>query len=164
MPKSQQKVSKWRFVHCWFSWKFSVSFYLLRLLVTFAMNYYFLYCIKWHYIHNRCSTGITLLWAIWSYASSNIIQKNRRSRALYNMLVLPHLEYAGAYPAVGDEARFPPAAIWGTTTSAGSALLTQASPPWRPHSCMQNVFLRVGSWPQSLFYSASAAWLERSCF
>ncbi len=35
--------------------------------------------------------------------------------------------------------------------------LTQASPPWRPHSRTQNVFRRIGSGPQPLFYCASAA-------
>ncbi len=30
--------------------------------------------------------------------------------------------------------------MWGTTTSAGSALLKQASPPWRPHSRIQYFF------------------------
>ncbi len=98
--------------------------------------------------------------------------------ALYNTLVRPHLEYAtqaqtllkcclfGAIPAVGNEARegFPPTAIWGTTTPVGTALLIQASPLWRPHCRIQNVFRGVLSDPQSLFYSASAAWLERSSF
>ncbi len=56
----------------------------------------------------------------------------------------------GATPAVGDEARkgFPQTAMWRTITSAGSALLTQASPPWRTHSRIQNVFRRIGSRPQ----------------
>ncbi len=64
-----------------------------------------------------------------------------------------------ANQAVGDEARkgFPPTAIWGTTMLAGSALITQASPPWRPHSRIQNVSWKIVSRPQSLFYSASAA-------
>ncbi len=42
--------------------------------------------------------------------------------------------------------------------SAGSSFLTQASPPWRPNSRIQNVFRRIGSGPQPLFYSANAAW------
>ncbi len=37
-------------------------------------------------------------------------------------------------------------------------------PPWRPHSRIQCVSLRIGSWPQPLFYSASATRLERSTF
>ncbi len=100
---------------------------------------------------------------------------------IYSTLVRPHLEYAnagllaepccwrwlfGANPAVGDEARkgFPPTAIWRKTTSAGSALLTQASPPWRPQSRIKNIFWGIGSGPRPPFYSASVAWLEGSSF
>ncbi len=72
----------------------------------------------------------------------------------------------GANLAVDEKARkgFPPTAIWETTTSAGSALLNQASPPWRPHSWIQSVFWRIRSGPQALLYSANAARLERSSF
>ncbi len=59
----------------------------------------------------------------------------------------------GVIPAVGNEARegFPPTAIWRKTTSAGSARLKQASPPWRPHIRIQNVFWMIGSRFQPLF-------------
>ncbi len=58
-----------------------------------------------------------------------------------------------ANPAAGNEARkgFPLTGIRGTTTSTGSTLLTQTSPPWRPHSRLQNVFSRIGSGPQPFF-------------
>ncbi len=87
---------------------------------------------------------------------------------LYNTLVHPHLENTlqicspnrlfGANPAVSDEARkgFPLSAIWGATSSAGSALPKKASPPWRPHSRIRNVFWWIRSGSQPLFYSASA--------
>ncbi len=73
---------------------------------------------------------------------------------------------SGANPSACEKARkeFPRTAIWGTTTSAGSTLPTQAPPPWRPHSRIQNVFWRIGYGPQPLFYSASAACLEGSPF
>ncbi len=55
-------------------------------------------------------------------------------------------------------------AIWGTTTSTGSALLTQASPQSKPHSRIPNVFRRIRSGAQPLLYSASAARFERVSF
>ncbi len=59
----------------------------------------------------------------------------------------------GANPAVGDDARkgFPPAAIRGTTTSAGSAILKQAKPPWRPHGS-NKAFSGVLDLHPSLFF------------
>ncbi len=72
---------------------------------------------------------------------------------------------SGANPAVGDEARkmFPSNAIRGMTTPARSALLKQASPPWRPHRRIQCVSWGIGSGPV-FFYSVSVARLERSSF
>ncbi len=46
----------------------------------------------------------------------------------------------------------------------GSALRTQASPPWRLHSRMQNVSGGLDLDPSLFFYPTSAAWLERSSF
>ncbi len=57
---------------------------------------------------------------------------------------------------------FPPAAILGTTALTGSALLRQASPPRKPPSLIQCVFLRFGSGPQPLLYSVSTARPGRS--
>ncbi len=89
---------------------------------------------------------------------------------LYNTLGRPHLEYAiqaCSLNLVADAdcleqtqrlalrvARwgFPPTAIWRTTTPAGSSRLTPVSPPWRPHSYIQNVFRRIGPQP-SLFFN-----------
>ncbi len=69
-------------------------------------------------------------------------------------------------PAAGDEARkgFPRTTIWGTTMSAGSAFLIPTLTQRRPRDRIQNVFRGIGSGPQPLFYSACAAWLERSSF
>ncbi len=44
---------------------------------------------------------------------------------------------------------------WGSTTSAGSVLLKQTSPPWRPQNRIQSVFWRIGSKP-SLFFIPSS--------
>ncbi len=56
------------------------------------------------------------------------------------------------------------AVVLRTTTSAGSALLTQASPLWRPHNRIQCVFWRIGPEPQPLFYSACSAMIQSSSF
>ncbi len=86
----------------------------------------------------------------------------------YKTLGRPHLEYAlqacslnlfADADCLGQIQRlatrlikgFPQTTIWGTTTTAGPALLTQASPPRRPHSRIQNVFWRIRPGPQPLF-------------
>ncbi len=56
----------------------------------------------------------------------------------------------GANPATGD--------------GAGSAQPKQASPPRRHHSRLQGVLRKIGPGPQLLFYSGSAASVERVLF
>ncbi len=83
----------------------------------------------------------------------------RRVRSTIQALDILHAFYVNILLYI-----LPETAIGETITSTGSALLTQASPPWRPHSRIENVFWRFGSGPRHVFYSASAARLEGSSF
>ncbi len=52
----------------------------------------------------------------------------------------------------------------GKTTSAGSALLIQASSPWRTQSLLRCACCRIASEPQPLFKPVNAARLQGSSF
>ncbi len=69
--------------------------------------------------------------------------------AHYNTLVRPHLEFAMQACSLNFVADAD--CLEQIQRLAGSVLLTQAPPPWRPHSRIQNVFRRIGSGPQPLF-------------
>ncbi len=87
----------------------------------------------------------------------------RAFAALYNALGLEHAMKACSPNLVADanclkriqrlapSKGLPPTAIWEAAMPVGSALLTQASPPWRPHSHIQHFSQRIGSEPQPLF-------------